>query len=209
MNSPAPSRRIPFALLAGVLLILCAAAGALLYRAQSGGSGETPPLAGADIGGPFALVDGDGAAVTEKSYPGQWKLIYFGYTFCPDICPTDMQQLAQGLRQFEKADATRAAKVQPLFVTIDPARDTGPVVKTFTAAFHPRFIGLTGTQPQIDAALKTFRVYASKGAGTADAYLMDHSAIAYIFDPAGKPISFLPQGSSPEAVAAELAKWVR
>ncbi len=209
MNSPAPSRRIPFALIAGALLLLCAAAAALLYRAQGAGSGERPPLEGAAIGGPFALVDGDGRRVTDRDFAGKWQLIYFGYTFCPDVCPTDMQRLAQGYRAFEAADPARAATVQPIFVTIDPARDTPAVVKAFTAAFHPKFVGLTGTQAEVDAALKAYRVYAQKGAGTGDAYLMDHSAIAYLFDPQGQPISFLSQGASAEDVTAELAKWVR
>jgi protein SCO1/2 len=208
MNSPAPSRRIPFALVVGVLLLLCAAAAALLYAARGGGGGDRPPLEGASIGGPFALVDGDGRPVTDRDFAGKWQLIYFGYTFCPDICPTDMQRLAQGYRAFEAADPARAATVQPIFVTIDPARDTPAVVKAFTAAFHPRFVGLTGSQAQVDAALKAYRVYAQKGAGSDDAYLMDHSAIAYLIDPQGKPISFLSQGSSAEDVAAELARWV-
>lgn len=209
MNSPAPSRRMPFALILGVLLLLCAAAGALLYRANAPASGDRPPLEGADIGGPFALVDGDGRPVTDRDFAGKWQLIYFGYTFCPDICPTDMQRLAQGYAAFEKLDAGRAATVQPIFVTIDPARDTPAVVKAFTAAFHPRFVGLTGTQAQVDAALKEYRVYAQKGARNGDSYLMDHSAIAYLIDPQGRPISFLSQGSSAADVTAELAKWVR
>lgn len=209
MNSPAPSRRIPFALIAGVLLLLCAVAAALLYRAQGAGGGERPPLEGAPIGGPFALVDGDGRPVTDQDFAGKWQLIYFGYTFCPDICPTDMQRLAQGYRAFETADPARAATVQPIFVTIDPARDTPAVVKAFTAAFHPKFVGLTGTQAQVDAALKAYRVYAAKGAGSGTDYLMDHSAIAYLIDPQGKPISFLSQGASAEDVAAELTKWVK
>ncbi|MDO9486795.1 MAG: SCO family protein [Sphingomonadaceae bacterium] len=208
MNSPAPSRRMPFTLIAGVLLLLCAVGGALLYRAQGPG-GDRPPLEGASIGGPFALVDGDGKPVTDKDFAGKWQLIYFGYTFCPDICPTDMQRLAQGYRAFEAADPARAATVQPIFVTIDPSRDTPAVVKAFTAAFHPKFVGLTGTQPQVDAALKAYRVYAARGPGNGADYLMDHSAIAYLIDPEGKPISFLSQGSSAEDVTAELAKWVR
>jgi protein SCO1/2 len=209
MNSPAPTRRIPFAIVAVLLLVACAVGAALLWQARGGSGGDSPPLAGADIGGPFALVDGDGRPVSEQSFAGKWRLMYFGYTFCPDVCPTDMQRLAQGFRAFEAEDPARAATVQPIFVSIDPARDTPPVVKAFTAAFHPRFVGLTGSQAQVDAALKTFRVYAAKGEGSGDAYLMDHSAIAYLFDPEGKPISFLSQGSSAADVAAELDKWVR
>ena len=209
-NSPAPARRIPFALIAGALLLLCAFGGALLWRATNGAAaGDRPPLEGASIGGPFALVDENGRAVTDKSFDGKWRLIYFGYTFCPDVCPTDMQALAKGFRAFEAAEPDRAAEVQPIFVTIDPARDTPAVVKTFTEAFHPRFLGLTGTPAQVDAALKAYRVYASRGAGSGNDYLMDHSAIAYLMGPDGQPVSFLSQGATPQQVTAELEKWVR
>lgn len=211
MNSPAPSRRIRFWPLAAALALLCLFGAVLLWRVGTGGAAsvDRPPLEGASIGGPFTLLDEDGRTVTERSFAGGWRLMYFGYTFCPDVCPTDMQALAQGLRAFEAANPARAAKVQPLFVTIDPARDTPAVVKAFTAAFHPRFVGLTGSPAQVEAALKAYRVYASRGAGDAQNYLMDHSAIAYLFDPEGKPISFLSQGATPAQVEAELDKWVR
>ena len=210
MNSPAPSRRMNFALIAGALLLLCLFGGALLWRAWGGAAtGERPPLEGAAIGGPFTLIDENGRTVTEDSFDGKWRLIYFGYTFCPDVCPTDMQSLAQGFRAFEAAEPELAAQVQPIFVTIDPARDTPAVVRTFTDAFHPRFLGLTGSPAQVDAALKAYRVYASRGAGSGDDYLMDHSAIAYLMGPDGRPVSFLGQGVPPAEVSAELAKWVR
>lgn len=212
MNSPAPSRRLPFAIIAGMLLVLVAVAGALLWQrwsVQGAADDERPPLEGSGIGGPFALVDGDGRPVTDKALAGKYRLMYFGYTFCPDVCPTDMQRLAQGFRAFEASDPDRAAKVQPIFVTVDPARDTPAVVKQFTAAFHPRFLGLSGSQAQVDAALKAFRVYANKAGGDRENYLMDHSAIAYLMGPNGEPISFLSQGATPAEVTGELRKWVR
>jgi protein SCO1 len=210
MNRPATSRRLPFTIVLGVLIAAVAATAALLWVARGeAGTDERPPLEGADIGGPFALVDGDGRAVTERDFAGRYRLMYFGYTFCPDICPTDMQRLAQGFRAFEASDPARAAKVQPVFVSVDPARDTPAVVKQFTAAFHPRFVGLTGSQAQVDAALKAFRVYANKADGDAENYLMDHSAIAYLMGPNGEPVSFLNQGATPQEVTAELEKWVR
>ena len=211
MNSPAPTRRIPFALIAGALLLLCLLGGTLVWRALGGqaAGGERPPLEGAAIGGPFTLVDEDGRTVTDRSFAGKWRLIYFGYTFCPDVCPNDMQALAQGFRAFEAAEPARAAKLQPIFVTIDPARDTPAVGKTFTDAFHPRFLGLTGAPAQVDAALKAYRVYATRRPGNGDAYLMDHSAIAYLMDADGRPVSFLTQGVKPADVTAELSKWVR
>lgn len=208
MNSPATRRRLPFLVIAGMLLVLAVAAGALLWNRSA--PADTPPLAGSGIGGPFALVDGDGRAVTDQSFKGQWRLMYFGYTFCPDVCPTDMQRLAQGFRAFEAKDPARAAELQPIFLTVDPARDTPAVVKAFASAFHPRFIGLTGTPAQVDAALKAFRVYANKAeGGDPKNYLMDHSAIAYLMGPNGEPVSFLSQGATAQEVTAELDKWVR
>lgn len=210
MNTPATSRRLPFLVIAGLLLLLIAAAGAMLWQARGGSGAERPPLEGSGIGGPFTLVDGNGRPVTDQSFAGKYRLMYFGYTFCPDVCPTDMQRLAQGFQAFETSDPTRAAKVQPIFVTIDPARDTPATVKQFTAAFHPRFVGLTGTQQQVDAALKAYRVYANRApGGDAQNYLMDHSAIAYLIGPEGDAISFLSQGATPQEVTAELEKWVR
>jgi len=208
MNTPATSRRLPFAIVAGALLVLAVVAAALLWRTRE--PGDRPPLAGADVGGPFALVDEDGRAVTDRSFAGKYRLMYFGFTFCPDVCPTDMQRLAQGLRAFEAADPDRAARVQPIFVSVDPARDTPAVVKQFTDAFHPRFVGLTGSQAQVDAALKAFRVYAARASGgDPQNYLVDHSAITYLMGPGGEPVSFLAQGATPQDVAAELARWVR
>ena len=164
-------------------------------------------LSGADVGGPFKLVDGNGTTVTEARFAGQYRLMYFGYTFCPDVCPTDVQKLALGLKAFEKSEPALAAKVTPIFVSIDPERDTPEAVRQFAAAFHPRLVGLTGSRAQIDAAIKTFRVYATKR-GSGENYLMDHSAMIYLFDPAGSPISFLQQ-PSPNEVEADLKRFVR
>jgi len=187
-----------FALTAPALLLACKA--------------EPPPeapLAGAAIGGEFTLVDKTGKPVRWSQFAGSWRTIYFGYTFCPDACPTDMAVLMKGFRKFEQDHPELAAKVQPLFVTIDPARDGPKQVGEFAAAFHPRLIGLTGTPAQVDAAAKAFVAYYQKGEETSGGYLMDHSRQAYLMDPQGKPIAILPIDKSPEAVASELEKWVR
>ena len=96
------------------------------------------PLAGAKIGGPFALIDENGRPVTDRSFAGKYRVMYFGYTYCPDVCPVDVQTIAQGLAELEKRDPALAARVVPIFVTVDPARDTPAVLKQFTAAFSPR-----------------------------------------------------------------------
>lgn len=170
----------------------------------------TAPLAGAKIGGAFSLIDQDGRRVTDRDFAGRYRLVYFGYTFCPDVCPTGLQHLAQGLRAFEKADPARAAKVQPIFITVDPARDTPAVLKTYVAAFHPRLIGLTGSEAAIADVAKRYAVfYQKKAEPGASAYLMDHSSQAILFGPGGEPIALVPQDRPPAEVAETLSTWVR
>lgn len=180
----------------------------LLLLAACGQAPATPPLAGARIGGPFTLVDGDGATRTDRDFAGRYRIMYFGYTFCPDVCPTDMQVIGEGLKQVEKSDAAKAAKVVPLFITIDPARDTPAVVKTFAAAFHPRAIGLTGSPEAIARVEKAFVVYAKRGASSPGGYVMDHSRQAYLLGPDGGPLALLPTEQGAAAVAAEIERWV-
>jgi protein SCO1 len=170
---------------------------------------ETPPLAGATIGGPFTLSDKFGKPVKWTDFAGKYRIVYFGFTFCPDVCPTDVAALMQGFSQFAKTHPARAADIQPIFISIDPGRDTPEKVGEFAAAFSPRLLGLTGTAAQVDGAAKAFKVYYAKGAQSAGGYLMDHSRIAYLMDRDGKPLSMLPVDKGPDAVAADLAKWVK
>ena len=199
------NRRAMLALKRALLLL----AAPVALAACSAEPEAQPPLAGAQIGGEFTLIDKDSKTVRWSDFDGSWRTIYFGYTFCPDACPLDMGVLMKGFRQFENAHPDLAAKVQPLFVSIDPARDGPEQVGQFAAAFHPRLIGLTGTQEQVDAAAKAFVSYYQKGEETAGGYLMDHSRQAYLMDPEGKPVALLPIDQSPEAVAQELSKWVK
>lgn len=183
---------------------------ALLLSACSGASERgDPPLKGARVGGPFTLVNQDGQTVRDSDFKGKYRSVYFGYTYCPDVCPVDMQVLGQGLKMFEKTDAARAAKVQPIFISVDPERDTPAVIKEFVANFHPRFIGLTGTPEQLAATAKEFGVYfARSGDPAAKDYLVDHTNIALLMGPDGEPIAMLPHDKGPGAVAAELQRWV-
>jgi len=168
-----------------------------------------PPLAGAAIGGPFELVDSAGKTVRWSDFDGKYRVLYFGYAYCPDVCPLDVQHMMQGYARFKQAKPGLAAQVQPIFVTIDPARDTPAVVGEFTRAFSNDLIGLTGTAEQVDKAAKAFAVYYQKGEiGAGGGYMMDHSRAAYLMGRKGEPIATLPVDQSPEAVAAELAKWV-
>jgi protein SCO1 len=176
------------------------------------------PLAGAAIGGPFTLTDQDGKQRSYAEFDGKYRLVYFGYTNCPDICTPDMQHLMAGLKAFEKANPKLGDKVQPIFITVDPKRDTPAVLKQFVSAFHPRLIGLTGDQEAIAAATKSFAIYAQRVEGSSpENYLMSHSQTPYLMGPDGKPLALLPADrpdseaneGDPKLVAAELAKWVR
>ena len=193
-----------------LLLASCLALGLTLAGCGSQASLPVdPPLKGATIGGEFDLVNTAGKPVRWGDFAGKYRIVYFGYAYCPDICPTDVQRTIQGLGDFAKAEPALAAQVQPIFITIDPARDTPEVVEEFTKAFSDDLIGLTGTPEQIAAAAATFGVYYTKGEETAEGgYLMDHSRVVLLFDPQGAPLALLPADLGADAVAEELAKWV-
>lgn len=188
--------------------------------AAGGASEQQGDLVGAKIGGPFTLTDQNGAQVTWDSFRGRYPLVYFGYTYCPDICPVDLQHIMQGFARFEKAHPALAAKVQPILITVDPRRDTPAILKTYVAAFHPRLIGLTGTPEQIAKVAKDFVVVHEESAqGNAADYLVNHSRTPYLFGPDGKPIALVPvggpasqsgeEGNAPVKIAAFLEKWVK
>lgn len=179
---------------------------------------ERPPLEGASIGGPFTLTGQDGKKVSYSDFDGKYRLVYFGYTYCPDVCPLDLQKLMQGYRLFEKQNPALAAKVQPIFITIDPQRDTPSVVKNYVGNFHPKLIGLTGTSDEIADVAKEFAVYYAKDERSGGSeYLMNHLRAPYLMGPEGKPLAILPTDQpgteedegSPERVLAELDRWVK
>ena len=162
------------------------------------------------IGAPFTLTDKAGRTVRWDDFTGKWRIVYFGYTFCPDACPTDVSVMMRGFDKFAARHNDLATQVQPIFITIDPVRDTPARVGEFAAAFSPRLLGLTGTPVQVDQAAKSFLAYAARGTDTpGGGYLMDHSRIAYLMDRGGQPIAMLPVDKGPDAVAAELEKWVK
>ncbi|MEO0464359.1 MAG: SCO family protein [Pseudomonadota bacterium] len=201
MNSIAKSP-LATSILAAAALALSACEGAAVPAAE-------PPLAGAPIGGEFELSNTAGETVRWADFEGRYRIVYFGYAYCPDICPTDVQRTIQGLDQFSADQPDRAAKVQPIFISIDPERDTPEVIDQFTSAFSDDLIGLTGTPEQLKATAKTFASTFSKLPETADgSYLMDHTRSVLLFDPAGKPLALLPADEGADAVTQELAKWV-
>lgn len=162
------------------LLLLAALVGgyALLSRPTVPGGIGT-----ALIGGPFTLTDQNGRRVTEKDFLGKYMLIFFGYTYCPDVCPTELQVMTAALDEMGAA----AEQIQPIFITVDPQRDTPDIVKSYVENFGPRLVGLTGSADEIAVAAKAYRVYFAK-AGKTDSqdYLMDHSSIIYLMGPDGQ-----------------------
>ena len=196
---------------------------ALLFVAGCNSTPSQPPLseaplAGATIGGDFLLTDQDGKKRSFKEFDGAYRIVYFGYTNCPDICTPDMQNLMAGLKAFEKKNPELGAKIQPIFITVDPMRDTSAVLKQFVRAFHPRAIGLTGTEAEITETTKKFAIYSSRVEGSSpENYLMSHSQTPYLMGPSGEPLALMPADvpntdeneGAPDKVEAELAKWVR
>ncbi|MDD5586941.1 MAG: SCO family protein [Alphaproteobacteria bacterium] len=156
------------------------------------------------FGGPFTLVDQNGATVTDATYRGKYLLVYFGYTYCPDLCPTALQNITETLDEL----GPDASKVQALFITIDPARDTKAKLKDYTASFHPGITGLTGTPEQIAAAAKAYNVtYARAENVDGDDYIMDHSTHVYVLDPGGKPVTSMDlEDVDPEYLAGQLRR---
>lgn len=169
-----------------------------------------PPLTGARIGGSFTLTNQDGDRISDDDFTGQYRIFYFGYTYCPDVCPVDLQKIMQGLILAEKADPELVKKIQPIFVTIDPERDGQEQIKQYVAAFHPRLMGLTGTPVEIaDIAEKYLIIYQKQEVDGASEYLMDHSRQAYLFGPNGEPLAMLPYDDTPQKIADEIHKWVK
>lgn len=192
-----------------------ALAAALLSLAGCGGAGSADnasveaPLTGARIGGPFTLTNQDGERVSNQDFAGRYRVMYFGYTYCPDICPMDAQRIGAAMRQLEKSDPAIAEQIVPVFVSVDPERDNPEALKAFVSNFHPRMVGLTGTPEEIAEVARNYAVYYARvpSEGTSG-YLVDHQQIAYLMGPEGEPIALLPVEQSPEAIVAEIKRWV-
>jgi protein SCO1/2 len=181
--------------LAGSLLGFIALAAALILYAEM----IRPPPAAAAIGGPFELIDQDGQRVTDATYRGKFLLVYFGYTYCPDACPTALNDMAEALDGLGKL----RARVQPLFITIDPERDTPAVLKPYTAAFDAGIIGLTGAAEQIAKVAAEYRVYYRRDGAGGD-YGMAHSSVIYLIDPSGRFVTNFGHATAPETIRARL-----
>jgi protein SCO1/2 len=158
------------------------------------------------VGGAFTLQNGDGRQVSSRDFRGKYMLIYFGYSFCPDVCPTTLTEMSDALDRL----GPKADKLQPIFITVDPKRDTPSVVKQYASAFGPRLIGLTGSPEQIAQVAKEYRVYYAEhrtGPGAND-YTLDHSSIIYLMGPDGKFVAPIRPDETGAEMAADIAKFL-
>lgn len=199
-----------FAIAAAAVIILLTA-GLWLVTMGRGGDDKyaacrSSTIAGGSdqIGGPFTLVDEDGQTVTEKEVIDQPALVYFGYTYCPDICPYDAARNAEAVTLLEN----RGYTVKPVFITVDPDRDTPEQLRDFTSYIHPRMLGLTGTPEQVQQASKAYRTYYKKQPteeGEEDYYLVDHSTFSYLVFPEDGFVDFFRRDATPEQMAETTA----
>ncbi len=194
---PAAPSHLPYAVIGVLLALLMFGIAGFLWF------GGSPASA---IGGPFTLENSAGQTVTDRTYRGKYMLVYFGYTYCPDVCPTTLQAMANAL----DALGAKANDIAPIFISVDPARDTPAVMKRYTAAFSPRLIGLTGTPQEIAKVAREYHVYYAKhvtGPGPDD-YGMDHSSVIYLMDPNGRFVAPVEE-ASPQQMAADIGRLVR
>lgn len=169
--------------------------------------GGTASLGEALVGGPFTLTDQNGKRVSDQDFRGKYMLMFFGYTYCPDICPGELQVMSAALDEL----GPKGEKIQPIFITIDPARDTPETLKTYVANFHPRMVGLTGSDADIAAVAKAYRVYYAKAkeAENKQDYLMDHSTILYLMGPDGKFVKHFTYNTDVKALAEGLRNVIQ
>ena len=196
--NPVWTRRILISLLLAALA-LCGMLMFKLYQREfvSGATGT------AEIGGPFELVNQDGATVTDADFRGRLMLVYFGFTYCPDACPTALGVMAAAIDKLDVA----GERVTPVLITIDPARDTPAALKDYVGAFHPRMVGLTGTDAQIAQVAKEYKIFYQKAAGaTGEDYLMDHTTLIYLMDEDGNYLAHFGGQATPDEVTEEIRR---
>jgi len=199
----------PLALIPFILVATFVAAGALWHlgdlRAQRG-TESVPTGETVSLGGPFSLTDQNGMLRTEKDFRGKYMLVFFGYTYCPDVCPTTLAVMSAALDKMGE----RADKIAPIFITVDPKRDTPEKMKSYLASFGPRFVGLTGDDKAIASVAKEYRVYYRvHPAENGGDYTVDHSGVVYLMDPNGAFIANYSLETAPDDMAADLMKRLR
>lgn len=194
---PRPFTRV--LIVAAVLAVI--AAGAAVWTFLNAPKPQATSSGTASVGGPFTLVDQHDNTVTDQSFRGRWMVVFFGFTHCPDICPTALNDMSMTLQELGPA----ADKVQPIFITVDPERDTVQAMAEYVANFDPRIVALTGTPEQVAQAAKAYRVYYKK-VPQGDGYTMDHTGILYVMDPQGRFMTHFTPNTPPADMAARIRK---
>jgi protein SCO1/2 len=202
-NPPRPSR---FAVIAIVLAaVLVVAAGALLALAvREAPRGAAGTALASAIGGPFRLIDQNGKPVSDADLKGKWQLVFFGYTHCPDTCPTALNEIALALDQL----GVKRGEIEIVFITVDPERDTPEVMKSYVQSFDAPIIALTGSADAVAQAAKAYRVYYAKHPRGDGDYDMDHSAVIYVMNPEGRFTATFTPDSTADAIAQRLQKLI-
>ena len=200
-------RRIPF--IPFIALAALVVAGTLWHLGDIAGHRTIETVSTGEnfkLGGTFALTDQTGATRTDQEFRGKYMLVFFGYTYCPDVCPTTLAVIKSALDIM----GSRADRIVPLFITVDPNRDTPEKLKTYLSSFGPRFVGLTGNDTAIASVAKEYRVYyKTRPAENGGEYTVDHSGVVYLMDASGAFIANYSLDSSPDAMAQDLLKRLR
>lgn len=205
-----------------VIIVLIAALAALVVSgfvvwqytnqqtAINGSQGQVLSFAPAkEVGAPYSLVDSTGAQRDSSSFAGKYQLIFFGYTFCPDICPTELLVMGQAIRALGESNAEAESMLQPVFITVDPERDTPALMGEYVANFHDRMVGLSGPAEDVAKVAHDFRVYYAKvDSDDPENYLMDHSSFMYLVGPDDKLVAMFRPSGDPDAIAKELERLV-
>lgn len=184
----------------GLALAVGAGLAACGEKAETGRAASSPGAA--TVGGPFQMIDTEGRPADQTLLQGKWSAVFFGYTFCPDVCPTTLTTLGAAQKKLKNGDA-----LQTVFMSVDPHRDTPAQLKTYleSPVFPRPIIGLTGSEAQVAAVAKAYKAYYAKGAGEGDAYLMDHNSAVYLMNPQGQFVTLIRPDVGPEAMAREIA----
>ncbi|GER37947.1 protein SCO1 homolog 1 [Striga asiatica] len=199
-------------------LLLCTGAGLVYYYDRekkrhiegitnaSTAVKEGPSVGKASIGGPFSLIDHNGKPVTDKDFKGKWNLIYFGFTHCPDICPDELQKMAEAIDRIKEKSKV---EVVPVFISVDPERDTVEQVREYVKEFHPKLIGLTGSPEDVKKAARAYRVYYMKTEEEGSDYLVDHSIVMYLMDPNMEFVKFFGKNYDATSLADGVSEEIK
>jgi protein SCO1/2 len=195
------SRRLIRIILMAAFVAVAAVSGTILFKLYERSQGVGEAL----IGGPFQLTDQNGRRVSDADFRGRFLLIYFGFTYCPDACPTALGVMSAAIDKLGEA----GQRVTPILITVDPARDTQEVLRDYAASFHPRLVALRGSEAETAAVAKAYRIYFGKAeGGDSENYLVDHTTLIYLMGPDGKYLAHFGPQATPDDLVAQIGKYL-